>query len=119
MERLTKGKANYFRKRIRLAVYEGAQVRDVSVAYRGKPVAAREITIEPYRDDPNKQRFEKFTSKQYVFTLSSAVPGGVYAIRSSVAGTADSPLLLDELLIDGAEGAGLPSAPAVVSGTKP
>jgi len=33
MQRLTKGQANYFRKRIRMAVYEGAQLRNVSLAY--------------------------------------------------------------------------------------
>ena len=38
MERLTKGKAAYFRKRIRMALYQGAQVRDVRFSYRGQTV---------------------------------------------------------------------------------
>lgn len=104
MSRLTKGKANYFRKRIRMAVYQGAQIKDVTLPYRGKAVAAREITIEPYLDDPLRTRFENLANKQYVFTLSDAVPGGVYAVRTRIAGASSgaAPLLVEEMLIEGA-----------------
>jgi hypothetical protein len=109
MERLTKGKSNYFRKRIRMAIFEGAQQRAVTVRYRGKPVAGQEFTISPYLDDPNRPRFEQLATKRYVFTLSDAVPGGVYGIRALVAdgakGAEAPPLLTEELLIDGAEAA--------------
>jgi hypothetical protein len=103
MSRLTKGQQNYFRKRIRMAVYQGAQIQDVSVSYRGKTVAAREITITPYLDDPLRARFEKLAGKKYVFTLSEAVPGGLYAIRSRIDGetAAAAPLIVEEMLIDG------------------
>jgi len=105
MERLTKGKANYFRKRIRMAVYQGAAVRSVMLPYRGKPVAVREISISPYLDDPNRSRFEKLAGKQYVFLLSDAVPGGLYGIRTRIAAESAgaAPLLAEELLLDGAE----------------
>ena len=107
MQRLTKGQSNYFRKRIRMAIYQGAKERAVSVRYRGKSVAAREFTVDPYLDDPNRPRFEQLAGKRYVFTLSDAVPGGVYAIRTRVAtagAAADAaPLLAEELLIEGAE----------------
>ena len=104
MQRLTKGQHNYFRKRIRMAVYQGAAVRPVSVAYRGQAVPGKEITISPYLDDPLRVRFEKLANKQYVFTLSDAVPGGVYAIRTRVAGeSADAePLIVEEMQVDGA-----------------
>jgi hypothetical protein len=109
MERLTKGKSAYFRKRIRMAIYQGAQQRAVSLPYRGKTVAGQEFTIAPYVDDPNRPRFEQLANKRYVFTLSSAVPGGVYGIRAHVAdaakGDAAPPLLVEELLIDGAPAA--------------
>ena len=103
MNRLTKGQQNYFRKRIRMAVYQGATMQDVTVDYRGKSVAAREIRIAPYLDDPLRVRFEKYANKTYVFTLSDAVPGGLYAIRTRVAGaTPDAPpLIADEMLLDG------------------
>jgi hypothetical protein len=104
MQRLTKGQQNYFRKRIRMAVYQGATVRGVTLPYQGRQVAGREITIAPYVDDPLRPRFDKFADKQYVFTLSDAVPGGVYALRSRVAGaTAEAePLIAEEMRLEGA-----------------
>jgi len=107
MQRLTTGKSPYFRKRIRMAIYQGAQQRAVTLRYRGKTVAGQEFAITPYVDDPNRPRFEQFANKRYVFTLSDAVPGGVYGIRALVADAAKGadapPLLAEELLIDGAE----------------
>ncbi len=105
MQRLTKGQSNHFRKQIRMAIFESATLRDVSVAYNGKTVAGREIVISPYLTDPNRPRFEALATKQYTFTLSNAVPGGVYSIRASVAGNAAAgvPLLLEELRLSGAE----------------
>jgi len=109
MERLTKGKSAYFRKRIRMAIFQGAQQRNVTLRYRGKAVAGQEFTISPYLDDPNRPRFEQLAGKRYVFTLSDAVPGGVYAIRALVVDAAKGadapPLLAEELLIDGADAA--------------
>ncbi len=104
MSRLTKGKPNYFRKRIRMAIAETAQIKEVSLPYRGKNVAAREISVAPYLDDPLRTRFEKLANKQYVFTLSDAVPGGVYAVRTRIDGEspAAAPLLVEEMVLDGA-----------------
>jgi hypothetical protein len=104
MQRLTKGQQAYFRKRLRMAVYQGAAVKPVMLAWQGREVAGREITVAPYRDDPMRARFERFALKQYVFTLSDAVPGGVYAMRSRVAAAngAAEPLLEEELIVEGA-----------------
>jgi hypothetical protein len=104
MSRLTKGQSNYFRKRIRMAVYEAAQIVDTKSSFRSKPVAVRTITISPYLEDPLRARFENLATKQYVFTLSDAVPGGVVSIRSFVAapGAGAAPLLDEEMLLDGA-----------------
>ncbi|MGJ7506670.1 hypothetical protein [Variovorax sp. GT1P44] len=104
MQRLTKGQPNYFRKRIRMAVYQGAAVRDVTLPYRGQPVAVREITVSPYLDDPNRARFEKLASKSYVFLMSNAVPGGLYGIRTRVDGESAgaAPLMVEEMLLEGA-----------------
>lgn len=104
MSRLTKGQPNYFRKRIRMAVYGDAKIREMSLPYRGANVAARRITITPYLDDPLRSRFEKLATKQYDFTLSDAVPGGVYAIRTLVSGESASagPVLVEEMVLEGA-----------------
>ncbi len=104
MSRVTKGQSSYFRKRIRMAIYQGAKIEDIPAVYKGKPITAQQIAIEPYLDDPLRARFEKYAPKRYVFTMSSAVPGGLVAMRSSVAGEdpAGAPLLLDEMILDGA-----------------
>jgi len=113
MQRLTTGKSAYFRKRIRMAIYQGAQQRAVTLNYRGKNIAGQEYAITPYVDDPNRARFEQLANKRYVFLLSDAVPGGVYGIRARAvdpaAGADAAPLLDEELLIDG--GAGSPATP--------
>lgn len=111
MQRLTSGKSAYFRKRIRMSIFQGAQQRPVSMRFLGKPVTGQEFTLTPYADDPNHARFERFINKRYVFILSDAVPGGVYGIRTSVPdvtkGAAAPPLLADELLIEGADPASI------------
>lgn len=102
MQRLTKGQPNYFRKRIRMAVFQGAKITEIKVPYGGSLVAAQQMVIAPYVDDPLRPRYEKFADKQYVFTLSPGVPGGVYAIRAQVDSQAQGApaLLVDEMTLD-------------------
>lgn len=108
MNRLTKGQANYFRKRIRMAVYRGAAIEELNVSYQGKPVPARRISVTPYADDPLRVRFEKLANKTYVFTLSDAVPGGVYSLRTRIDAEAagSAPLISEEMVVEGGEAAG-------------
>lgn len=105
MQRLTGGQAAYFRKRIRMAVYQGATVRELKLPYRNASVAVKEFSIAPYADDPNHARFEKLIGKRYAFYLSDAVPGGVYAIRTRIDGAdpKGAPLMQEEMLLEGAE----------------
>jgi hypothetical protein len=104
MNRRTKGQASYFRKRIRMAVFQGARTREVQLTYRGKPIAARQYIVAPYVDDPLRARFETLANKQYFFTLSDAVPGAVVALRSQIdaAQAGAAPLVVEQLLLDGA-----------------
>lgn len=105
MKRLTGGSENHFRKRLRMAIYQGAEVRDVTMRYQGRAVKGKEIVFSPFLDDPNRPRYEKFAKKSYRFLLSAAVPGGVYGIRTQIQGEglATKPVLVEELLIDGAK----------------
>ena len=98
MQRLTGGAGNYFRKRIRLALAEAAQVRPARFTYAGKPVEGREVSIEPYRNDPLAQRFERYVPKRYTFVVSAQVPGGVYRMGSVVAGPVGGAALMEETL---------------------
>ncbi len=110
MKRLTKGAENYFRKRIRMSVFQGAAVNPAKFGYRGRTVAGQEIVVTPYLDDPNRARFEKLAGKEYRFMLSDAVPGGVYGIRTQV-GSGATALITEEMLIEGAEPTPGPRAP--------
>ena len=109
MQRLTKGSQNHFRKRIRMAIYAGAQVSAVKLPFKGRQIAGTLVAFSPYLDDPNRARFEKLARKEYRFYLSESVPGGVYAIRTQIADAspgataATPPLITEELLADGAQ----------------
>ncbi len=82
MKRLTKGQPNYYRKRIRMALAQTADVKSVTVKVAGKDVAAKEIVLTPYEDDPARPRYEKFSNKSYTITLSDEIPGGLYKMHS-------------------------------------
>jgi hypothetical protein len=103
MQRLTQGQSNYFRTRIRKAIYQAAQERQVMLLYKGQRVAAQEFEITPYQNDPLRERFGLLADKHYVFTLSAAVPGAVVSIRTWVPqpGNADT-VFQESLLIEGA-----------------
>lgn len=94
MQRLTGGSSAYFRKRIRLALAESAQVRPRHFTYAGKGIDGREIVIEPYANDPMRARFEQYVGKRYTFVVSDKVPGGVYQVHA----VAGKPALVDETL---------------------
>lgn len=101
MQRRTDGKAAYFRKRIRMALADAAEVRPVNFEFNGHSVTGDEITIHPYRNDPLKSRFEQLVGKTYTFTLSNQVPGMLYRIQTVVRapGSAEgSPPLIEETL---------------------
>jgi len=85
MKRLTGGSAGYFRKRIRMALAQGAQVTPQRITYQGKALDAKAVRIQPYLDDPLHARFENYVRKTYTFVISEGVPGGVYQLSSSLA----------------------------------
>jgi len=103
MSRLTKGQSNYFRKRIRMAIYQSAEMSELTLPYRGKSVAARRFTVAPYVDDPLRERFATLAGKRYTFTLSDAVPGGVYGVATQVDAEGGAPpFWMEEMILEGA-----------------
>jgi hypothetical protein len=98
MHRLTGGSATYFRKRIRMALADAAQVVAQPIAWQGRQVPAQLVRIQPYRDDPQRARYEKYAGKTYRFVLSASVPGGVYQLGTALAddGPDDETLTLVE-----------------------
>jgi len=84
MKRLTGGSTSYFRKRIRMALAQDAQVSMQSITYRDKALQAQVVRIQPYLHDPMHASFEKYVRKTYTFVLSEQVPGGLYELRTSL-----------------------------------
>jgi len=84
MKRLTGGSTAYFRKRIRMALAEGAHISAQSISYQGKSLPAQAVRIQPYLNDPLHARFEPYVHKAYTFVVSDRVPGGIYQVRSSL-----------------------------------
>ena len=105
MHRRLGGSENYFRRRIRLALAQTAEVRPVTVKFGGKDIAASEVLVHPFANDPMKGKLQKFENKAYAFTLSDQVPGGVYRLRTWLPDTdttgtdsSDKPSMLEETL---------------------
>jgi len=101
MHRRLGGQENYFRRRIRLALAEAAQLRSVAVTHGGQVVQATEVAIRPFVNDELQERFQGMAGKAYVFTLSPQVPGGVYELRTVVddAAGGDAPLLEERVTL--------------------
>jgi len=99
MHRLTGGSINYFRKRIRMALAEGGEVTTPVVDVGSRRVAATQIRIAPYRDDPARSRYEKFADKTYVFTLSDEIPGKVVELHSELLAPPAAPGATGEIVI--------------------
>ena len=95
LQRITKGQASHFRKRIRQALVDNAKVTSTTIRWNGQELPAREIRISPYLDDPFRARFEKQATKVYVFVVSDAVPGGIYRMAAELPG-ADESLTLED-----------------------
>jgi len=99
MQRLTKGRANYYQKRIRMTMVDEAQVRPTKVSFQGREIPAQEVTLTPYVTDPIKSRYERFSQKRYTFVLAKDVPGGVYQIRTSMADPqVGNPAMIEEVM---------------------
>lgn len=91
LQRATGGQAAHFRRRIRLALADAAQVSATTVSYGGRELPATLVRIAPYVDDPVRARFAAFAATQYQFILCSQVPGGVFSIRTTVPAAGGEP----------------------------
>lgn len=88
MEQLTGGQRRYFQQRVRMALAAGPEITSVSSESLGlgKHAKAQQIVIQPYLNDPNSERFAKYTGKRYTFVMADDVPGRLLMIRTEVPG---------------------------------
>ncbi|MFM0322134.1 hypothetical protein [Caballeronia glebae] len=88
MAQLTGGQRRYFQQRVRMALAAGPAITPVSSESLGlgKHAKAQQIVIQPYLNDPNAERFTKYTAKRYTFVMADDVPGRLLMIRTEVPG---------------------------------
>ncbi len=106
MKRHVPGSLAYLRNIIRKAMRENASVENVDIDFGSETVAAKRITIVPFDDEKNPQQFSKFGKKAYHFTVSQAVPGGIFEIVSFLPNPnhQDEALILDRVVFTSTSG---------------
>lgn len=97
MQGRTGGSARYFQNAIKVALEDAAEVKPVKLKYQGHVTEGRRITVTPYLEDPHREEMGQHAGKHYVFTLSDAVPGEVYELRTLVPGKSGA--LLEEKIM--------------------
>lgn len=84
LNRLTGGSWQYFQRKIRWALAKGADKKEIEIDYEGKKVKAVQYIIQPFMNDPKNSRYPLYASKYYIFTMSEAIPGEIYQVRTIV-----------------------------------
>ena len=91
----TGGDIAYFRNRVRRA-FTHPEVRPVKISLDGKALDGVSVSVTPFVDDPNKERFPAYTNKRYDFLFSEQVPGGLYRIHTTVPGESGQGATIEE-----------------------
>lgn len=98
MGRALTGNFHYFRIRILDALRHKVKSRTVTLDFLGVPTEMTHLTIEPYLGDRERARLADQERKRYEFTLSPAVPGGLFRIRSVVPGESGEAAGIEETM---------------------
>jgi hypothetical protein len=86
LQRITRGQAAHFRRRIRLALAEAPPPEAVVIRHAGREFAGQEIVISPYLSDPARNRFEAWAQRRYRFVLVKDIPGQIWQIEAELPG---------------------------------
>jgi hypothetical protein len=103
MSRALRGSPYYIRNRIREALGETTLAEPARFAFTGREVAGWRIAVSPFAQDRHRDRLREHAARRYEFTLSEAVPGGLYEIRMVTPSADGSPLVEDRLAFERAE----------------
>lgn len=99
MKRRAGGAPVYFRNTIRKAFRDSASIKRIAIDFGGRSVSAHKITIRPFVGDQNAPRLKDFRAKTYEFTVSDAVPGGIYRIRTWVPEPDGGGPLIEDMMV--------------------
>lgn len=90
MSRQAGGSAVFYRNVIRLAFREKALLEPATFSWQGRDFTGTKVTIQPFANEPNAVSLQAFSAKTYSFTVSDAVPGGLYELRATLPGSEPS-----------------------------
>lgn len=82
----TGGSNFYLRNRIKDALREPAEMRPVAVDWQGQSVAATEIVLAPFDDDPNLAQLGAFGDLRIRIVVGEDVPGWYLTLRAEAGG---------------------------------
>jgi hypothetical protein len=87
MAALSGGSPFYIRNRIKDALRQGKGLREAQTMYNDAETDVIEITLHPFKDDPNRDRMGAFADLELHIVVSDTVPGHFLELR---AGTPDA-----------------------------
>lgn len=87
VKRYTGIDATYFRRVFGDALLDRATVEPVRVTHDGREIDAQRISMQPFSNLPQSDKFKQFVGKTYEIIVSEAVPGGIYSMTTTVPGT--------------------------------
>ena len=92
-----KANPRYLKNAIRSGLRDRATVAPASIDLKGKPVAGWRVEVQPFAQDPNKEKMRGLESLTYTFMAADDVPGSIASIDIKAA-AADGGQLLSETL---------------------
>lgn len=98
LSRALRANPRYLKNAIRAALRDKARIDTRESSVGGRPVAIRQVTVEPFLDDPNKARMNGLESLQYSLAVSEEVPGQITELVVTAA-LPDGSTALDERLV--------------------
>ncbi len=94
------GKQPYLKGRMKEAFVKKPKLEDVKVEFGGKTIDAKKVTIEPFVNDPNKQKMQGYENSKFSFVMSKDIPGYFYELNADMFSTqAGTGKLSDRLVL--------------------
>jgi hypothetical protein len=100
MSRALHGSPYYIRNRVREALGAATPAEPARFPFEGREVDGWRVAVSPFAQDRNRDKLREHAAKRYEFTLSDAVPGGVFEVRLVTPGADGAPLIEDRLAFE-------------------
>jgi hypothetical protein len=100
MSRALRGSPYYIRNRVREALGAATPAEPARFTFKGREVEGWRVAVSPFAQDRNRDKLREHAAKRYEFTLSDAVPGGVFEVRLVTPGADGAALIEDRLAFE-------------------